>query len=172
MNPGIVRRALHAVHALTSLGLIATGALIHWPELRLQVLGGYGLALASWHEWTGFAFMAAPLVSLALAARPLARDLSGRLAAPGPAGWRKLHIGLTLALTFALSLSGVALWLQEHLPPEAADLALEAHIWASWAIALSLPIHLLAARAKIVEILAVRLGLRPPPEADPFFDET
>jgi cytochrome b subunit of formate dehydrogenase len=172
VNPGTVRRALHAVHALTSLALAGTGALIHWPELRLELLGGYGLALASLHEWTGFAFMAAPLLSLALAARPLASDLGSRLRAPGPPSWRKLHIALTLALTLVLSLSGVALWLQEHLSPDAADLALEAHVWASWAIAVSIPVHLLAARRKIVEIVAVRLGLRPPPEADPFFDES
>jgi cytochrome b subunit of formate dehydrogenase len=172
MNLAGLRRGLHAAHALTSLALLATGALIHWPESRAWLLGGYGLALASWHEWTGLAFMAAPLVPLALAARPLGRDLSGRLTAPGPVSWRKLHIGLTLGLTFVLSLSGVALWLQEHLSTALADLALEAHVWASWGIAASIPVHLFAARAKIAEIVLVRLGLRPPPEADPFFDES
>src|SRR5512145_555262 len=80
MNAGTVRRALHAAHALASLLLVGTGALIHWPELRAELLGGYGLALAALHEWTGLAFIAAPLLALALAARPLARDLRARLA--------------------------------------------------------------------------------------------
>ena len=37
MTPGGIRRALHAAHAGTSVALVATGALIHWPELRLAV---------------------------------------------------------------------------------------------------------------------------------------
>lgn len=172
MNPGGVRRTLHTVHAGTSLALVATGVLIHWPELRSQLLGGYGLALAALHEWTGLVFIAAPLVSLGLAARPLVRDLGGRLAPPAPPSWRKVHIVLTLVLSALLGLSGVALWQQEHLPARAADLALDVHIWLSWAIAVSIPVHLVAARRKIVEIAAIKLGLRPPPEADPFFDES
>jgi cytochrome b subunit of formate dehydrogenase len=171
MNAATVRRSLHAAHALGSLLLIGTGALIHWPELRAELLGGYGLALAALHEWTGFAFMAAPLLSLALAARPLARDLGARLGPPDPPSWRKLHIVLTLVLTVGLSLSGVALWQQEHLPARAADLALDVHIGLSWAIAVSIPIHLFAARRKIADIVAIRLGLRAPPDLDAFFDE-
>ncbi len=171
MNPGSVRRALHAVHALTSLLLVGTGVLIHWPELRAELVGGYGLAIAGLHEWTGLVFIIAPLLSLALAARPLVRDLGARLGPPDPPSWRKLHIVLTLFMTALLALSGVALWKQEHLPVRAADLALDVHIWLSWGIAVSIPVHLFAARRKIVEIVAIRLGLRPPPEIEPYFDE-
>jgi cytochrome b subunit of formate dehydrogenase len=171
MNSASVRRALHAVHALASLLLIGTGVLIHWPELRLLVLGGYGMALAWLHEWTGLAFIVAPLLSLGLAARPLLRDLGARLGPPDPPSWRKLHIALTLVLSALLSLSGVALWQQEYLPMRAADLALDAHIWLSWLIAISIPVHLFAARRKIAEIVAVRLGLRPPPEIEPDFED-
>jgi cytochrome b subunit of formate dehydrogenase len=172
MNTGSLRRALHAAHACSSLLLVATGVLIHWPELRVQLLGGYGLVLAAVHEWTGFAFIAAPLLSLALAARPLARDLGARLGPPDPPNWRKLHIVLTLVLSLLLSLSGVALWQQKHLPVGAADFALDSHIWLSWAIAISIPVHLIAARRKIADIAAIGLGLRAPPEVDSFFDET
>lgn len=172
MNVGSVRRALHTVHAGSSLFLIGTGVLIHWPELRLRLVGGYGLTIASIHEWLGFAFIAAPLLSLGLAARPLFRDLRSRLGPPDPATWRNLHIVLTLVMSALLSLSGVALWRQARLSVSVADLSLELHIWSSWAIAISIPIHLLAARRKIVEIVAVRLGLRPPPEMDSFFDES
>jgi hypothetical protein len=124
------------------------------------------------HEWTALAFIIAPLLSLGLAARPLIRDLGARLGPPDPPDWRKLHIILTLALSALLSLSGVALWQQEHLPGRVADLALDGHIWTSWLIAISIPIHLFAARRKIADIVAVRLGLRPPPEMDSFFDES
>ncbi len=167
-----MRRALHAVHAVGSVVLLGTGALIHWPELRQLALGGYGLALAALHEWTGLVFVVAPLVSLALAARPLVRDLGARLGPPDPPSWRKLHIVLTLVLSVLLSASGLALWQQDHLSARAADLALDLHIWASWALAVSIPVHLVAARRKIVDIVAVRLGLRAPPEVDAFFDET
>jgi len=171
MSAYYVRRLLHTVHAVTSLLLIGTGVLIHWPELRLEVLGGYGLALASLHEWTGLVFIVAPLLSLGLVARPLVRDLGARLGPPDPPSWRKLHIVLTLLLSAVLTVSGVALWLQAHLPARLADLALDAHVWMSWALAISIPLHLVAARRKIVEIVAVWLRLRPPPEIDPFFDE-
>lgn len=171
MNPGSVRRALHAVHAGSSVVLIASGALIHWPELRLRLLGGYGLTLASVHEWASLAFAGAPLALLALALRPILRDLGARLGPPDGPTWRKIHIVLTLALSALLSLSGLGLWQQQRLSADAADLALDAHVWLSWAIAISLPIHLFAARRKIAEIAAIRLGLRPAPEDDPFFDD-
>jgi cytochrome b subunit of formate dehydrogenase len=164
MTPAYVRRALHVAHALTSVALIATGLLIEWPELRARVVGGYGLQLSEWHRWSGVPFIVAPLLSLAVAWRPLVRDLRRRLGPPDPISWTKLHIVSSLVLTFLLSLSGVLLWIDPDVPVVFFDATLQVHIVTTWLLIGSLPIHLVVARRRSVEVVAVALGLREPPE--------
>ena len=42
MSPIGIRRALHHVYTVACIVLLATGALLAWPDLRAQVIGGYG----------------------------------------------------------------------------------------------------------------------------------
>jgi len=167
VNVGLVRRGLHASHALAALALLATGVLLGAPDLRARLLGGYGREIAAWHDVGAYAFLAAPLLALALAARPLAVDLRARLGPPEGLTWRKLHIALTLALSACLSASGLALWAGDGVPTAVYDGALELHVAATWALGVTLPIHLVAARRKLAA--RVREILRGGPD-DALFD--
>jgi cytochrome b subunit of formate dehydrogenase len=171
VTPARIRRATHALHAVTSLALIATGLLMEFPDLRAWLVGGYGLQIANLHDWVGAAFIAAPGLALALAARPLARDLRRRLGPPDGVTWKKIHLLASLVAAALLTVTGALLWLG-GLPLAVEDAALEVHSILSWVLAGSIPLHLVAARRKIVDLVAVRLGLREPPELGfPFDDE-
>jgi cytochrome b subunit of formate dehydrogenase len=163
MSPLTTRRLLHAVHGVTTLVLLATGFLIQWPDLRARLVGGYGRELADVHVWMGWAFVAAPVLALPLAARPLLADLRRRLHRQEPLSWRKAHVAITLAACAVLTLSGIALWVPLSLPVGLLDASVEAHVWATWAVTLSLPVHLVVARRKIAERVRVLLGGEPPP---------
>ena len=152
MTPAATRRLLHTVHAVTTLALLVTGWLIQWPDLRAQILGGYGRELARIHLWFGWAFAAAPLLAGG-AVRALFADLQQRLGPPDPITWRKLHIVITGVVSVFLTASGIILWGFHELPLLVQDVSLEIHIWATWIVAASLPVHLVDARRKI----AVRL---------------
>jgi hypothetical protein len=162
MSPAAARRLLHTSHGVTSLALIATGFLILWPDLRARLLGGYGRELAQVHLGLGWAFAVAPLLALG-AARALFEDLRRRLGPPEGITWQKLHIGITLAASALLTASGIVLGHLPDLPLAVQDASLDAHIWATWVVAASLPLHLVAARRKIAERVRLLAGGEPPP---------
>ena len=163
MTATATRRLLHATHTITSLALLATGLLIEWPDLRARVVGGYGRQLAEIHVWLGWVFAAAPVLALAVAARPLFADLTERLGPPDPIAWRKVHIVITLAASALLTVTGFLLWWSDDLPLVLEDASLEVHIWMTWLLALSLPVHLFEARRKIRERARLYLKGEPPP---------
>ncbi|MDH3214186.1 MAG: cytochrome b/b6 domain-containing protein [Myxococcales bacterium] len=173
MTPGAVRRALHAAHSLTSVLLIATGLLLWDPDLRARLVGGYGRQVLDGHLWIGWVFLAAPIVAVVVAARPILRDLARRLGPPDPPfAWRKVHIVASLAMTFLLGASGLVLWVDLDLPIAALDAALEVHLAATWLLTASIPVHLVVARRQIVARTRGILGLVPESELrPPFFDE-
>lgn len=156
LAPATARRGLHALHTLASLALVGTGLLIQWPELRARVLGGYGRELALLHEQSALVFLAAPALALAFAGRALARDASARLRRPHLT-WRKTHLVLSVALSLALSVSGVAMWIDAG-PLWLLDAATQVHVWTTWAFLAALAAHLVAARRKIREAISLRLG--------------
>jgi cytochrome b subunit of formate dehydrogenase len=171
MTPVTTRRLLHQAHLVTTLVLLVTGFLIQFPDLRARVLGGYGRELAEVHVWLGWAFTAAPLLALALAARPLLADLGRRLGPREPMSWRKAHVAITLVAGALLTLTGIVLWVPGRLPLALLDASLEVHIWATWIFTAALPVHLVVARRKIVERVRVALGGEPPPLFE-FADDT
>ncbi len=172
MNFVSIRRALHVVHALTALALLATGLLIGFPDLRARLLGGYGRELAEIHVWTGIAFIAAPALALAAVGPSMYRDLVRRLGPPDPFTWKKLHIILTLAGGLLLTASGLLLWLDTGLPLVVSDVALEVHEVLTYMLAAAIPVHLFAGRRKIVERARALVGRGPrfecefPPQSD------
>ena len=164
MTPSTVRRSLHLGHALTSILLIATGLLISYPDLRGSLVGGYGREILDWHLWVGWVFMALPLLALAVAARPVLRDLRRRLGPPDPVfAWRKIHIVATLVLTFLVSLSGVVLWVDWKLPLALIDAMLEIHVITTWTLLFSIPVHVVLAWRKTVARVREMLGIDPVP---------
>jgi cytochrome b subunit of formate dehydrogenase len=163
MTPHGVRRALHWTHAGTTLLLLATGLLLEFPELRRFATGGYAIRLVSLHSWSGVAFALAPVAALALAGRALIGELLRRLGPPDPWRWREYHLAGSIAATGALSASGVLLWIGDAwLPIGLWDASRGVHVAAGWAIAVSLPLHLVAARHKIRARIRAELGLAEP----------
>jgi cytochrome b subunit of formate dehydrogenase len=163
MTPTTPRRLLHAAHVVTPLPLLVTGFLIEWPDLRAQIVGGYGRELAEIHLWFGWAFAAAPALALAFSARPLLADLAGRLRSPDLNTWRRLHVVITLVASALLVVTGIVLWWTGRLPLVLQDVSLEIHIWATWVLAVSLPVHLVEARRAIADRVRLYLTGEPPP---------
>jgi cytochrome b subunit of formate dehydrogenase len=163
MSPNRVRWAVHASHALLSLGLIATGLLIQWPGLRQTVVGGYGLQIARIHTWVGFAFILLPALLVSPFMRPIFRDLVRRLGPPDGVTWHKVHILLTLILSVLLAVSGIAVWPTLDLEIRWFDIALEVHIWVTWVFIASLLLHLVVARRRMGAAIRGLFGGAPDP---------
>ena len=53
--------------------LLASGLLLTEPDLRAKLVGGYGREIMEIHLWSGWVFLGAPLLALALAPHPLLR---------------------------------------------------------------------------------------------------
>lgn len=162
MTAAARRQVMHVCHAVATVVLIATGFLIQWPDLRAALVGGYGRQLAEYHMWFGWLFAAVPLAGLG-AARALLADARRRLGPPDGVTWRKLHIVVSVVSSFLLSVTGIVLWAFPVLPALVEDVSLEIHVWATWVLTVSLPIHLVAARRAIVERLRHPRGGEPPP---------
>ena len=150
MNLVRIRWALHLVYALSVLVKVASGLLLTEPDLRAKLVGGYGREILDIHLWSGWVFLGAPLLAIALAARPLLRDLQWRLGRPDGITWRKIHIVVTLSVGIILSLTGVLLWLDLGLPLAFTDPMLEVHDVLIWVVIAALSAHLVAARRKIL----------------------
>ena len=159
MSPGRIRRTLHCIYALAVLVKVASGLLLTEPDLRAKLVGGYGREIMDIHLWSGWVFLGAPLLALALAPRPLLRDLRLRLVLPDGITWRKIHIVVTLSLGIILSLTGVLLWLALGLPHAFTNPMLEVHDLLIWVVIAALSAHLVAARRKILRRTHQILGL-------------
>jgi hypothetical protein len=149
MSPIGIRRAVHHVYTVVAIVLLATGALLAWPDLRAQIIGGYGRETLDVHLWVGWIMLATPVLVL-LALRPIWRDLVCRLGPPDGITWRKINIVLTLVAAAALGGSGVLLWLDQGLSIAAIDAALFVHDAFSWIILAALLVHVIAAWRKTV----------------------
>lgn len=145
------RRLVHATHAAATLLLLATGLLLQSPDWRARLVGGYGRQIAEVHQWAGVAFVAIPLLALARAGRPLARDARRRLGPPDPVGWKKIHIVVSLVGGLLFGVTGFVLWFDRAFPLVLSDLGLEVHAVLTWVFVAMLLIHLVAARRKIAE---------------------
>ena len=169
MSPIGIRRAVHHVYTVVGIVLLATGALLAWPDLRAQVIGGYGRETLDVHLWAGWIMLATPVLAL-LALRPIWCDLVRRLGPPDGITWRKINIVLTLVAAVALAGSGVLLWLDRGLSVAVIDAALFVHDALSWLILAALVVHVVAAWRKIVVRTREILGLESEPPF-PFDDE-
>ncbi len=166
-SPAGLRRLLHVTNALLTVALIGTGLLITYPDLRGQLIGGYGLQLANWHRTAAIAFLVAPVLALALAPFSLARELPQRLRVSQSNVWRRAHL-LSFLVTFvALAVSGGLLWFEVELSSAVADVARGVHDTATWIVIVALPVHLYAARRKIAYRTASLLGRDKALGADP-----
>jgi cytochrome b subunit of formate dehydrogenase len=170
MSPHGVRQAIHHIYTLVAIVLLATGALLAWPDLRARMIGGYGRETLDVHLWAGWIMLAVPVLVL-LAARPIWRDLVRRLGPPDGVTWRKVNIVLSIAAGVLLAVSGVLLWLDFGLPLAAIDAAIFVHDWISWLILAALAIHLVAAWRKTVARTREILGFETEPPFPFEFDD-
>jgi hypothetical protein len=161
-SPAGLRRLLHLTNALVSLALIGTGLLITYPDVRGQLIGGYGLQLANWHRMAAIAFLVAPVLVLALAPFSLVRELPRRLRVSQSNVWRRAHLLSFLVTWVTLAVSGGFLWFEVGLSNAVSDATRMAHNIATWLVIVSLPVHLYAARRKIAYRMAILLGRASP----------
>lgn len=160
-----VRRSLHISHAIMVVVLVVSGLLLGYPDWRARVVGGYGREILDVHVWVGWAFLAVPALALAMALRGLLRDLARRLGPPDPPwAWAKVNIVTGSLFSALLIVSGVLLWIEADLPIWLIDASLEVHIVLTWALVVSVPLHVVMARKKIVSRTREILGLGGPPE--------
>jgi cytochrome b subunit of formate dehydrogenase len=162
MSPIAIRRAIHHIYTLAALVLLATGALLTWPDLRARVIGGYGRETLDVHLWLGWVMLATPALLL-LAARPIWRDLLRRLGPPDGITWRKINIVLSIVAGVLLAVTGVMLWLDLGLSISVIDAALLVHDVLSWLILAALVVHVAAAWQKAVVRTREILGLESEP---------
>jgi hypothetical protein len=163
LPPWRVRRALHHAYAAVTLLLLATGFLICAPEARGRLLGGFGREILDLHLALGVIMVVLPLAALALAGRFLLGELRRRLGPPDPPWtFRKLHLAVTVVLGISLAASGLLLWLVPGLPLRAYDGVSLVHKGSTWAFALLLPVHLVAARRRMGARLRALSGSEPP----------
>ncbi len=158
-----IRGALHTGHVLATLALLATGALLEWPELRARLIGGYGTTIVTVHLWSSAIFVAAPVLALVLSHRTLLHDLQRRmtLRGPWPGPWRKIHIAVSLAGGLVLTVSGVVLWVDDYVSRSVWDLSRTGHVVFTVVIAAAIPIHLFKARERMAKVVREKLGLAP-----------
>lgn len=150
MNPATVRRALHATHALATLALLGSGLLLEFPELRARSVGGYGRRIVEIHLWAGASFAGLPLVALALSHRELLAELRGRLGAPALKTWRKGNMAVFLLASILLALTGLVLWRDGWFPLVVGDVSRWLHGALTIVVAVSLSIHVVTVRKKLL----------------------
>jgi hypothetical protein len=141
LSAEIARPALHLVHLLTFVALLATGLLLFSADLRAATVGGYALWLGVIHSWVGVAFVVAPLAILMRARTAVL------FAAPSPRSvrtmWQTLHVGMTVAMTVLFTLTGLALWAEEIVGTRTSDACRGAHAWLTGFAAAFVALHLL-----------------------------
>jgi cytochrome b subunit of formate dehydrogenase len=170
-NPALVRHALHHVYAIAAIVLMVTGVFLTLPDLRGQVIGGYGRETLQVHLWAGWVFLAAPPLALLLGRGPLVATMRERLTEGRI--WRRFHMASVLIAGFLLGLTGIVLWLDLELSRTLIDLASNVHEWLSWFVIAELCVHVVVAFPKTLERTRMLLGLTPigagkDPEAELF----
>ncbi len=156
-----IRSALHSSNALAFFALFGSGLLLQLPDLRAWLVGGYGREIQQIHLWVSAWFVAVPVLALGLLGRSWWREDWQTLRSPATGTrWRPAHIAVTVLLSAALVVSGLLLWVDLDLPISWIDASLAIHLAATWLLAASVLVHLIAARRGIAERtrqLALRL---------------
>jgi hypothetical protein len=138
--PHVARVLLHTAHLATFVVLVATGLLLLVPTLRAAVTGGYSLIIREVHSWGGVAFLVLPAVIVACAG---ARSVFGPPADRTLRGlWQGLHLGVTVAMGGALTLTGFALWSKRLVPEPITEVSRTLHDWLTYGAIVLLAAHL------------------------------
>ena len=144
------RRIFHAANALTTIGLIFTGFLITYPDLRAQLIGGYALQLAEWHRLMALAFMAMPVAWVLKTPTELLQTVSWHLRSTWLDLWRKAHYGICLVASAILVVTGTVLWLDIEVSHTTLDATVGAHVVSTWVVFLTIPLHWLSVASRVV----------------------
>jgi cytochrome b subunit of formate dehydrogenase len=140
---------LHAVYAVVVLALVATGLLIQHPDLRAALAGGYGRTFATVHEWAGVAMLALPAVALVLSPRKAIDVIEIRSYQRRELRLHAVNLWFTLLGGAGLIVTGFLMWFPS-VPYAILDTSADMHSALSYALCVMIPLHLLAARRRIV----------------------
>jgi len=152
----------HFFYAVVALGLVATGLLIQFPDLRARFIGGYGRTVAWLHEWSGVGMLVVPLLALMLAPAMAWETVQLR-------SWRRdklwihaANLWFTIVSGIVFVVSGFLLWFQQGLPDPVIDWSYVFHDIFSYVLYVMIPLHILVSLGRTVRNLRARLGrLRP-----------
>jgi cytochrome b subunit of formate dehydrogenase len=140
MSPALARPLLHTLHLLTFAVLFITGLLLFVPNLRAAVTGGYSLLIREAHRWGGVAFAVVPVLIVArcgvrtVFVPPAARTRRTR--------WQALHVGATVAMALAFTVTGLVIWDPRMLPDPLVDPSRSLHDGLTYAAAAFVGLHL------------------------------
>jgi len=153
VKPADLRRYVHDINATLATVLVLSGFLITYPELRAKTFGGFGHQISDVHTWTGWAFIAVPLLALLVRGPSLLAHLKQRIFATQQTTWRKFHLSFSLVLGVIFSITGLLMWWQTGIPYVVLDFAAEAHLWLTWILCASVTVHIFNARKGIARRL-------------------
>jgi len=149
---------VHFFYGAVVLGLVATGVLIQFPDLRAKLIGGYGQLLAAWHEWLGVAMVAIPVAAFALGPSAAIETVQLRSWRRDKLGFHALNLWFTIVSGVVFIVTGFVLWFAGSFPDAAVDWSYDLHDWFSYALYVLLPLHVVTSFGRTVRNLRARLA--------------
>ncbi|RMD81331.1 MAG: cytochrome b/b6 domain-containing protein [Candidatus Dadabacteria bacterium] len=149
---------LHFFYAVVALGLVATGLLIQFPDLRARFVGGYGQTLAWWHEWAGVAMLVLPALWFAVSPSAAWETLVLRSWRRDKLALHAVNLWFTIVSGIVFVVTGFLLWFQRTLPDPVIDWSYVLHDVFSYALYVMIPIHVVISLGRTVRNLRARLG--------------
>ena len=161
MKPYEIRRWIHRISGSAALVLIATGALVTFPDFRDLLIGGNGQFLSDIHLWIGLIFISGPLLALWISRGSILDNLKKRVIHSRKIHWRRIHLTLVLCAGMVLGLTGPVMWMDSvwAFPVVLMDAIFTVHLSSAWLVALVFPVHLFMARKGIARVLKSWFGL-------------
>jgi len=149
---------LHFFYAVVALGLVGTGLLIQFPDLRARFVGGYGQTVAWWHEWAGVAMLVLPVLWFALAPSAAWDTIVLRSWRRDKLALHAVNLWFTIVSGVVFVVTGFLLWFQRTLPDSVIDWSYVLHDVFSYALYVMIPVHIVISLGRTLRNLRARLG--------------
>ncbi len=147
--PGASYRGLHFCYSLVAVALLATGLLIHLPDLRAWTVGGYGRTIASLHEWGGVVMLVLPAIALLMGPKAASETMWIRSYRRANLRLHSINLWFTLVSGVIFIVSGFILWFLRYFPDVVVDVSVELHVIFTYALMVVVPLHIVVSRERL-----------------------